>query len=130
MEDDDKLKELFSDFQPDLSSDFQFMKRLERNMEAVELVKRRSEAVRKRNKIAVVVAAFSGFVVGVILTLLYPLVRDTFSTIQFKVPYIAMNPIAISGQVWVWICIALASNIIAYNAYVITVSRLSVRETI
>lgn len=34
---DDKLKDLFSNYEPDLSSSFQFMTKLKKNMEAVEI---------------------------------------------------------------------------------------------
>lgn len=125
---DDKIKELFSGFEPQLSSDSRFMRKLQQNMEAVELVKRRSESVRKRNRVAVVVAALSGFVAGVILSLLYPLISESLPVIQFKMPYVNSAAISVSPQVPIWICMAIASGIIAYNAYVITLSRLSLKE--
>ncbi len=68
---EDKIKEIFDDFQPELTSSLQFMNKLQKNMEAVEIVKRHNATVRKRNLIAVVVAAASGLLMGVILTLLY-----------------------------------------------------------
>ena len=36
---DDKLKSLFSNFEPELSSDFLFMNKLQRNLNSVELIK-------------------------------------------------------------------------------------------
>ena len=38
--DDNKLKDLFASFEPELSSDAQFIARLERSMEAVEIIKK------------------------------------------------------------------------------------------
>ncbi len=127
MEDTDKLKELFEGFQPALTSDSLFMRRLERNMEAVELVKRRSEAVRKRNKVAVAVAAVSGFLMGVILTLLSPVISNSLPTLLIKLPFFSAPAFSVSPEVPVWICIALVSAVIAYNAYVVTLSRLSAK---
>ena len=62
---EDKLKSLFAEFQPELSSDSLFMNRLERNMESVEIVKRRVEEMRARNRRAIAVAAIVGFIVVV-----------------------------------------------------------------
>ncbi len=61
---DDKLKSLFTNFEPELSSDFKFMNKLERNLNSVEIIKRHTAEVRSRNKKAVAIAAFAGFIVG------------------------------------------------------------------
>lgn len=61
---DDKLKFLFTNFEPELSSDFKFMNKLERNLNSVEIIKRHTAEVRSRNKKAVAIAAFAGFIVG------------------------------------------------------------------
>ena len=39
VKEDDKFKSLFSNFEPELSSDFRFMNKLQRNLNSVELVK-------------------------------------------------------------------------------------------
>lgn len=128
--DDDKLKELFSGFEPELSPDSQFMSRLQRRMEAVELVKTHSAALRRRNKIAVVVAAVSGFVTGVVMTLLYPLIGTYIMTLPVTLPHISIASIHLGMQIAVWTSIALVSGITAYNAYQIALSRLSMKEAI
>lgn len=63
---------LFADYRPDLTSDFVFMQRLERNLDAVEIVRERNEATRRRGRRALVAAALAGFVVGALLTLAVP----------------------------------------------------------
>jgi len=123
---DDKIKDLFSSFEPELSSDFQFMTKLQRNMEAVELVKQQSAATRRRNKIAVVVAALSGFAMGVLLTMLFPLIGDWISTINLNIPYI--NTITFDFQIVAWILAAIVSGITAINAYEITIFRLTTKQ--
>lgn len=40
---DDKLKSLFNDFNPELSSDVMFMHRLQKSLNAAEIVKRHSD---------------------------------------------------------------------------------------
>ena len=125
---DDKLKELFSDFKPELSSDFLFMSKLQRNMESVELIRQRSVAVRKRNKIAVAAAAISGFMIGVIMTLLLPIIAGGISDLKLNFPYIDVAPLYLDSQIFTWIASALVSGITAYNVYEITNSRLEVKN--
>lgn len=85
MEEDDKIKDLFSDFQPELStSDGDFLAQLRRSMAAVELVRRQHLARRRDSRKALAVAALTGFAVGVIFTLLIPFVGDCISTFSIS----------------------------------------------
>lgn len=86
---DDKLKELFKSYNPKLSPGARFMARLERNMEAVEEIKRQVVARRRCNSIAVVVASLVGFVTGVLLTLVYPVVEAWIAGADFSIPVLA-----------------------------------------
>lgn len=127
---DEKLKELLGSFKPELSSDDLFMARLQGRMEAVEIVRRHSAEVRKRNRIAVVVAALSGFVMGVVMTLLFPLIGDWVSTVDISLPYITEDSFQVNIRMLVWALTAGVSGITAYNAYIITLSGLSARRAI
>lgn len=119
----DKIKDLFTDFNPELSSDAQFMSRLQRNMEMAELVKRQSAVFRKRNKTAVVVAALSGFVVGVLMTMIFSILGVWTSLVYLSLPFLALNPIALDFRLVGLILTAAASCFTVYNAYVITLSK-------
>lgn len=121
---DDKLKELFRGFEPELTSGFQFMARLQQSIDAVELVKQHSVALRRRNKVAVVIAALSGFLTGVLLTLLFPLVGDWISTIQISIPHFGFDTIVIDCRLFGWILLAVVSAFTALNAYEIAMSKL------
>lgn len=125
---DDKLRELFKDFDPVLSSDDLFISRLQQNMEAVEIIKHRALISRRINKIAVIVAAIAGFVIGVIFKLVFPFIVECVSTISLTVPFFRNNPININISVILWIITAMVSGIIAYNAYEITISKLSTKK--
>lgn len=72
MIEDKGVEKLFADYRPDLTSDFVFMQRLERNLDAVEIVRKRNEATRRRGRRALVAAALAGFVAGAIFTLAVP----------------------------------------------------------
>lgn len=122
---DDKLKDLFQNFQPELSSDFKFLTKLQRNMDALELVKQQTAMQRKRNRIAVIVAAITGFVMGVIITILFPILADTLSTFSITLPDPDISPISINWQIIGYILAATVSVFTALNAYEITLSRLS-----
>ncbi len=126
--DDDKLKDFFGSFDPELSSDIRFMSKLQRNMEAVELVKQRSLATRKRNKVAVAVAALSGVVMGVLITLLFPLVEDWTSSINFTIPYLGMGPLTVDLRLIGWMLVSVVSGVTAYNSYEIVLFKMTAKE--
>ena len=69
---DNRLRDIFKDYNPDLSSDFSFMQTLERNLDKVEIVRRHNVEIHRRARIAVFVAAVAGFVTGVIFMLFMP----------------------------------------------------------
>lgn len=123
--DEDRLKDLFSDYQPELSSSFQFMVRLQKNMEAVEIVKQHNLALRRRNKLAVAIAALSGFAMGVILTLLFPLIGDWVSTFSISLPHIHISSVTINYSCLAWIVMAGVCIITALNAYEIALAKLT-----
>ena len=121
---DDKIKDLFQSFQPELLSDSQFISKLVRNMDAVEIVKQQATIMRKRNRIAVVVAALSGFVMGVILTLLFPLIGDAVTTFNLSLANFTMFDLRIDWRVAGWLVTAVVCALTAINAYEITLSLL------
>ncbi|MDE5735097.1 MAG: hypothetical protein K2H83_08175 [Duncaniella sp.] len=71
MENDD-IKSLFDGFNPRLSSGADFMARLDRNLERVEMIKAHQQTVRRRGRLAVLLAALAGFVMGALMTLAVP----------------------------------------------------------
>ncbi len=125
---DDKIKELFSDFKPELSSSFEFMTKLQRNMEAVEIVKQHQAALKKRNRMAVAIAAVCGFAMGVILTLLFPLISDWVSTLSISLPYLHTGNLKFDFSYVAWLIVAGASVLTSVNAYEIAMAKLSVRQ--
>jgi tetrahydromethanopterin S-methyltransferase subunit F len=71
---DNQIKELFNAFEPELGATSPFMARLQRNMKAVEWVKQHQQDLKRRNRVAVAIAACCGFAMGVIFTLLFPVI--------------------------------------------------------
>ena len=84
--DDDKIKDLFGNFDPELSSDSLFMSRLQRNMDRVEFVHRHNAEQRSRNKKAVAIAAFIGFLIGSLFSLTLPYLGDALESMHLERP--------------------------------------------
>lgn len=121
---DDKLQELFGGFDPELTSDLRFMDKLQRNMEAVEVVRQHSAAVRRRNRVAVCVAALAGFVMGVVMTLLMPVVSGLLAQVTVSLPAIGLPTVHMDLRIIGWMTAAALSGVTAWNAYEITLSRM------
>lgn len=76
---DEKLTALFAAYRPEMpTTDAQFLDRLQRNIEAVERVRRYAQAQRRKNRLALIVAAAAGFVAGVAATLCFPYLLAAF----------------------------------------------------
>lgn len=99
---DDKLKDLFAAFDPELSSDSVFMSQLRHNMQAVELVKQHNRESKRRNRYAVIIASAAGLIMGIMLTLCFPIVGRLLSA---------------NADILLWGITAAASAITAINAY-------------
>ena len=127
---DDKLKSLFSNFEPELSSDFQFMNKLQRNLDSVEMIKRHTAEVSARSKKAVVIAAFVGFIVGFLFSLSLPYLSDVVSNWQSTLPSESvMNAFADNFTTIAWLAIGGTSVLAALNSYEISLSLLKPKET-
>lgn len=115
---EDKLKSLFAEFRPELPSDSQFINRLERNMESVEIVKRRMAETRARNRRAVTVAAVVGFVVGFLFSLTLPYLSGVVAGWQLTLPEESvMSVLADWFAVISWVVIGAVAVTAAINTY-------------
>ncbi len=127
---DDKLKSLFSNFEPELSSDFQFLNKLQRNLNSVEIIKRHAAEVRSRNKKAVAIAAFVGFIVGFLFSLSLPYLSNAVSDWQLTLPDESMiNTFANNFTMIAWLVIGSTSVLAAINTYEISISLLKPKES-
>lgn len=121
---EDKLKSLFAEFRPELSSDRQFMNRLTRNMESVEIVKRRMAEMRARNRRAIAVAAVVGFVVGFLFSLALPYLSGLVADWQLTLPEESVMSVAADYfAVIAWGVTGATAVIAAINTYDMMTSR-------
>ena len=115
---EDKLKSLFAEFRPELPSDSQFMNRLERNMESVEIVKRRMAETRARNRRAVTVAAVVGFVFGFLFSLTLPYLSGVVASWQLTLPEESVTRVLADWfAVISWVVIGAVAVTAAINTY-------------
>lgn len=127
---DDKLKSLFSNFEPELSSDFLFMNKLKRNLNSVELIKQHTVEVRSRSRKAVAIAAIVGFIVGFLFSLSLPYLSEAVSNWQLTLPSESvMNIFANNFTIIAWLVIGGTSVFAALNSYELSLSLLKPKET-
>lgn len=122
-----ELVDLFEKFNPELSSDANFMARLNSNLYAVECVKQKAAALQRKNKIALVVASVIGFVFGVIGTLCYPILMKCLSNL-FAAGSVISQFVTDYGNILVWTLISAITLLISYTAYDLTLLTSTVRD--
>ena len=126
---DNRLTALFSDFEPAVSSDSQFLSKLERNLDYVEIIKQHTAEARSRNRKAVVIAALVGFIVGVLFSLTLPYLGSVASQWQMTLPSGSMlRFFANNFTIVAWSVIGGTSALAALNSYEITLSLLKRRQ--
>lgn len=126
---EDKLKDLFKSYDPELSSSRDFIERLERNLNAVELIHRDNAAVLKRNRIAVAIASIAGFITGVVFTLLLPFISGIVSSVIDSIPTISsIEPSGDYSIAIAYLVIGALSVFVAVNTYSISLSLLPSRD--
>ena len=117
----DELKSLFDDFQPRLPSEADFMSRLTRNLDAVEMVRSHNVSVNRAHRRAALYAAIAGFVVGILFSLAIPTISSWIHSLrlpEFQLFYHDAPDLLLTA---VWIVIGSVSLVTALNTYEISV---------
>lgn len=121
---EDKLKSLFDSYSPNLSPDGQFLSRLQHNLEAVEFVRQRQAALRRRHRVALAAAVAAGFVVGVVFASFLPLAGDFVVNLSW--PLVrpgSLGRLTIDYNVVVWAIVGGAAMLTGLNTYTIVLAR-------
>lgn len=123
---EERLKEIFSEYDPELSSSLAFMERLDRNLNAVELIHQENDAVMKRNRLAVVIASVAGFVTGVLFTMMFPYINGLLQSLLSNILSASLLPDTHYGiHVVSWFLIGGISVLVSLNTYHISTTLLS-----
>lgn len=116
---EDKLKDIFTGYSPELSPDNMFMSRLEKNLHSVEVIKQRCASTRNRNRAAITIAAVTGFICGVVSTLLYPYLSALVKNLG-AMSFIPVHITDAYGDIMLWAIIGITTCLITFTAYDIT----------
>ena len=130
MEDKD-LKELFSDFRPNMAPDPNFMAKLQQSLDRVELVKQHNKALQRRNRIAAVIAAMTGFITGALFILLLPYTTPAVESLSanLSVTLPELNSVDLGYMLRFSIAI-LMSAVSAFGVYELCTTQLNGGKTI
>lgn len=112
MEDKD-IKEMFEAFEPNMKPDFEFMSQLKRAMDSVEMIRERQIAFRRRQHRAMAVAIATGFLTGIVFTLLLSMSTAPVHT-DHIIACISRPRI---DPIWYWMGIGILSLIATFSAY-------------
>lgn len=123
MEDKD-IQQLFQAYQPKLSSEREFMSTLTASMRKVEFLKRQQEAVRRQNRIAVAVAAVTGFVAGVVFMLLMPYISAFIDSVagEFFSVFRILGDTADPVPVLSWVIVGMTTVLLSISSYHVALS--------
>lgn len=124
MTEDDKIRQLFREYNPEIKSDYQFIAHLKDKLDKVEIVKQHNEARYNANRRALGVAVLAGFVLGVIMTLLFPVLCSMLKSFEFPIHIPFSNELLINGRMIMLISMCAATCLISLNIYEIALSRL------
>lgn len=115
--DDKELKQLFEDFEPELTSDDVFMHKIEKNMKMIEMVRATQMVDSKRNKRIAIFSFVVGFLSGVVLTLCYPWILVLIQSLVISLsPTIELSQSVIPIGVWILIsAVSLCSTLGTYS---------------
>lgn len=123
---EDRIKSIFDDYDPELSSHIEFMKRLEHNLNAVELIHQENNKAIRRNRLAVVASAIVGFLTGFMFSLIMPYIVKTIAKILDCIPFGAQHfcnfPINDLCQLFAWMIIGGTSVLAAVYTYNLTIN--------
>lgn len=110
---DNDIRELFSDFRPALTSDDNFMQQLDKRLDAVETLKLITTRQKRANRIAVAAALLAGFTSGVACTLLMPKMMNIATNF--------LGPLALTysnmPETLCWLGMAAVSSLVATGVF-------------
>ena len=119
----EKLKEIFREYDPDLSSSMAFLDRLDRNLDSVEMIHRENESVMKRNRIAVAAAACAGFMVGILFSFTLPYISELVRSLMNVIPGVSCQDISdVYPRMVSWIVVGVVSVFASISTYDISIS--------
>lgn len=119
MKEDDKIRELFGDFNPELSSSVNFIAAVSKELDNYALIKDRIEQKSRFNSMRCIWSAAIGFMCGMIMTFLFPYIKGvTESILSFNIWSINLDGFEIVNTV-TWSVISVVTLITTFMSYAV-----------
>ncbi|MDE5983148.1 MAG: hypothetical protein K2M02_06900 [Duncaniella sp.] len=128
MKENDEIKELFAGFNPPVGDSRNFMNRLSRNLDTIDLIKKHNIAVRRVNRMAAVIAVIAGFAAGVAATMLLPVLKAAVGTVEAPgISFFLMSAPDLV-QTGLWLLVGVVSVLVTLSAYDVSAGLLKARQ--
>ncbi len=119
---DQNIKNLFKEFQPELSSSSLFLTELENKLDTIELIRKQNSLIQRQYKIAIGISAFCGMVIGSILTLMFPILQNLITLFFESILNMPNSIVSKNYGVETWILISGFVLFFVFNVYEIMLS--------
>jgi hypothetical protein len=121
--DEDRLKNLFNNFNPELSPDKLFMDKLQENLDLVEIIRQHNVDLKTQNIKACIIAALVGFIVGILFSFALPYIETSINNLQSMLKIGTLLWLITNNYLIItWLAIGAVSTFIAINTYEIAIS--------
>lgn len=128
MKENDEIKDLFAGFNPQVGGSRDFMNRLSRNLDTIDMIKKHNIAVRRVNRMAAVIAVIAGFAAGVAATMLLPVLKAAVGTVETPGISIFFMPTPDLVQAALWLLVGVVSVLVALSVYDVSAGLLKARQ--
>lgn len=128
MKENDEIKDLFAGFNPQVGGSRDFMNRLSRNLDTIDMIKKHNIAVRRVNRMAAVIAVIAGFAAGVAATMLLPVLKGAVGNVETPgISFFFMSTPDLV-QTGLWLLVGVVSVLVALSAYDLSAGLLKARQ--
>lgn len=128
MKENDEIKDLFAGFNPQVGESRDFMNRLSRNLDTIDMIKKHNIAVRRVNRMAAVIAVIAGFAAGVAATMLLPVLKGAVGNVETPgISFFFMSTPDLV-QTGLWLLVGVVSVLVALSAYDLSAGLLKARQ--
>lgn len=110
---DDRIRELFNSYAPEISSDREFLNKLGKNMDSLEFIRCESIRNERLRRKALFAACIAGFAAGVLFTLVFPYISRAVASL---ISAISVGPEVITTLSWIIVgSLILIATFITYD---------------
>ena len=117
---DERLRHIFKEFNPEINPDYIFMNDLNKKIKAIEVVKESNIALRKNIRYASIIGISAGFLAGVLFMIALPWINRLWSSFSIPDSFILFNiPFEFSGNLIICMIGVIFSLSITISSYLI-----------